>query len=121
MFGAIGDAIGGIADSIGDAVGGIADGIGDALGGIGDAFGGAIDGIADAFDSVAGVVSDVADTIADNPIANAFQSIMNTPLGGLIAGVFPPATAIAGALNFADTIGNVADQVDGWTDPFQQA
>lgn len=121
MFGAIGDAIGGIADGIGDAIGGAVGGIADALGGEDGLFGGALGGIADVFDDIAGVVGDVADFVADNPISNAFQSIMNTPLGGLIAGVFPPATAIAGALNFADMIGDTADKVDGWTDPFQGA
>ena len=120
MFGAIGDAIGGAIGGIGDAIGGAVGGIADAFGGEGGLFGGALGGIADMFDEVAGVIGDVADTIADNPIANAFQSIMDIPvLGQMIGAAFPPAMAIDTALGFVDTIGDVADKVDGYTDPFQ--
>ena len=74
---------------------GLLSGIGKAIGGIADAVGGVAKGVTGILDQL------------------GIGGIMNGPLGGLIASVFPPAGAVIGGANLLGMIGSIADQVGG--------
>jgi len=72
---------------------GITDAIGGALGGVGKAIGGITESL--------------------GGIGDLLKGVMDSPLGGLISAVFPPAGAIMGALNMAQMVGDMANQIGG--------
>lgn len=86
FLGGIGDAIGGALGGIGDAIGGVVGGALDGLGGLGDMLGG---------------------------LTDVLGGVMNSPLGGLISAVFPPAGAIMGGLNMLGMVSDIAGQIGG--------
>lgn len=72
---------------------------------------GIFSGIGDALGGVMDVVSKVGDVAGG--IKDMLGGIMDSPLGGLLATVFPPAGMAMGALNLADMLGDVAGTVGG--------
>ncbi|MEM9341889.1 MAG: hypothetical protein AAGA87_02475 [Pseudomonadota bacterium] len=79
---------------------GLLSGIGDAISGVADAVTGAIGGIAEAVGGITDVLG----------------GFMNSPLGGLIAAVFPPAGAVMGGLNMLGMATDLAQMVAGGED-----
>ena len=70
------------------------------FGAIGKAFG----GIADAVGGVMGAIGD---------IANIGKALLDSPLGGLLKMVFPPAALADSVLSFASMLGDIGQQIGG--------
>jgi hypothetical protein len=72
---------------------------------------GILSGIGNVLGKVGDIAGDVLGGIGE--VANFAKGIMDSPLGGLIAAVFPPAAAVMGGLNMVSMVTDIAGQVGG--------
>jgi hypothetical protein len=71
--------------------------------GIGKAIGGVLGGVSNAIGGALGALGPL-------------KALLDSPLGSLLAGVFPPAAGVMGVLQMAGMFGNLAGSVGGGQD-----